>query len=239
MMKYKILLLVFVLASCETETPKTEAYTILYDVTDPLIATPNVREIKDFANATNTDKTLLIRYLEISDVDFNPVSELVRKASKGGLLSNAVNEKQEADRFQNNLIQLLTRKDSIIPSSHSSIFGPIISEVKILASLPEKTNKRIIVYSDLMENSNWLSFYRTRDVLLLQRHPEKLIKSYLQKAEGLENISKLSVHIVFIPKNNAENERYLRLQEVYTTVFDSLKIPISFSANLTKAQDDL
>jgi len=238
-MKYKTILLVALLSACTTKTPQTTIYSILFDVTDPLLAQPNAQEIAAFIDADNTEKNIHIRFAEISAVDFNSVTELMRPSFKSGLLSNAVVEKQKADGFNAELEDLLASKDSILPAQHSSIFQPIVSEIKVLQSLPDEYSKTLVVYSNLVENSHWLSYYRARDLYLLDNHSEQLVKKYLDRAKGLVKNSNIKVHIVYIPNNNFQNSRFLKLKNVYQDVFSELEISISFSANLTKAEHGL
>ncbi len=238
-MKYSILILVMLFGACTAETPQTAVYSVLFDRTDPLLAQPNNSEITTFIDIDDTEKNIRFRYSEISAVDFNPVTQLIRRGSQAGLFSNAVVEKQKADGFDKQLERILTISDSISPASHSSIFQPIVSEISVLQSMPKQYSKTLIVYSDLMENNNWISYFRSEKRLLLERNPKKLVRLYLEKAKGLSKNSNIKVHVVFIPKDNLENARFQKLQELYQHVFNQLGISISFSANLTKAEHSL
>ena len=238
-MKYSILILVMLFGACTSDTPQTAIYSVLFDRTDPLLAQPNTPEITTFIDIDDTEKNIYFRYAQISAVDFNPITQLIRPASQAGLFSNAVLEKQKADGFDKELEQILTISDSIFPASHSSIFQPIVSELKVLQSMPKQHSKTLIIYSDLMENNNWVSYYRPRDYLLLERNPERLVQYYLEKAKGLSKNSNIKVHVVFIPNDNLENARFQKLQALYQNIFNQLGISIFFSANLTKAEHNL
>ncbi len=226
--------------NCNTTIKETQVYSILYDTTDPLRANPNKKELLNFMDIDNANKIIQIRYLEISDVDFNKVTELIRPCEKKGLFSNQILEKQKKELFRNKLDSLLKTDDTLISSSYSSIFKPILAEVQYLEGLPSDYKKHLIIYSDLMENNHWLSFYSTSGMNLMNQNPEKLLNLYIKEIGKLPILTNVKVHIVFIPKDQLENRRFQKLQQLYLKIFkDHLGVPISFSANLTKAQRPL
>jgi hypothetical protein len=241
MNKYYSLLIVIGLLGCKPIETKTEVYSVLYDTTDSLRANPNVEEFVRIMDIDNADKTILCRYAEISDVDFNRVTELIRPSQKTGLFANQVQEKQKRQLFEKELRAAFKSKDSLIPTQYSSVFEPILAELRYLETLPIEYPKRLIIYSDLMENSRYgLSFYRYRDLNLLYSNPEKVVEQFLKSVDTLPKVSNLRIYIVYIPKDNADNMRFKKLQEVYRRIFkDEMGIPISFSANLTNAQNKL
>ncbi|RZN78890.1 MAG: hypothetical protein EVB11_13115 [Winogradskyella sp.] len=241
-MKTKLLFIIIILClgACNSSEPTpSKTVSVLFDITDPLIAHPDASELYKLLDADNTNQNLHIRYGEISEVDFNPVSELIRPASKTGLLSNAVEEKQRMRGFGKDLEALLVRTDSLTPQDNSSIFLPIISEVKVLQSMDSTMDKTLIIYSNLMENNSLVSYYRYNDLWLLEHQPEVLLEKYLLKAKGINPSDSLRILFIYIPENDKANTQYQNLQQLYRMVFDRLGIPISFSANLTKAQKSL
>lgn len=221
---------------CKPDKKRTDVYSVLYDITDPLMANPKEEELLEFVDATDLDKNIVFRFSKISSVDVNVITQLVRPQRKSGLLANAVQEKKRLDQFDDDLSKLIQKQDSITGTSHSSIFLPIVKELQHLASLPKEYEKHLIVYSDLMENSNWMSFYRPGDLQLLKQDSKAIKIRYLKQVPFDISKSKVKLHIIFLPKNYLDNDSYKKLQEVYTNVFNELKIPISFSGNLLKAK---
>lgn len=241
-MKTKFLfasILLCLFACSSPEQRQSKAISVLFDITDPLTARPDADELYNFLDADNSNQNLHIRYGEISQVDFNPVRELIRPASKTGLLSNAVEEKQRMRGFGKELEALLVPTDSITPQDHSSIFMPIISEIKVLQDFDNVSDKTLIIYSNLMENNSWISYYRYDDLLNLEYRPEVLLEKYLQKTDGINPSDILQIHVIYIPEDAKSNRQYQHLQQLYRMVFEKLGISISFSANLTNAQKRL
>jgi len=236
---YYLLLFVSSLTGCTAPESRTEVYSVLHDITDPLLAVPNLDELVRTMSITDTDKTIVVRYAHISDVDYNKVEELMRPQQQRGLLANQVKEKKKQREFEKELSLLFMEQDSLVPTSHSSVFVPIIRELQYLASLPEGYTKNLVIYSDLIENSDLASFYHPRDIRLLYQHPDVLKGRFLDLAGTFPRVSNIKVQLIFIPRDQRENARFRKIQELYQKVFDELDIPIVFSANLTNATNTL
>lgn len=235
----QLLLFAGTLCGCTAPENRTEVYSILYDITDPLLAVPDADELVPAMDIADPDKTLVVRYANLTDVDYNKVRELVRPQRQTGLLANEVSEKKRQRQFKKDVRVLFGERDSLEPAPHSSVFLPIISELRYLASLPRKHTKHVIIYSNLIENSDLISFYRPQGIYLLDHRPEILLERYMEKTQGLPPISNINVQIIFIPRDQAENVRFRNIAGLYQKVFDGLKIPIVFSANPTNVADPL
>ncbi len=235
----QLLIFAGMLCGCTATEKRTEVYSILYDITDPLLAVPDSDELVSAIDIADPDMTLVVRYANLTDVDYNKVRELVRPQRQTGLFANEVSEKKKQRQFKKDIMGLFGESDSFEPASHSSVFLPIISELRYLASLPREHKKYVIIYSNLMENSGLISFYRPQGIYLLDHHPEMLLERYMEKTKGLPPIFNIHVQIIFIPRDQAENARFQNIARLYQNVFDQLNIPIVFSANPTNANKPL
>lgn len=235
----QLLLFAGMLCGCTATGERTEVYSILYDITDPLLAVPDADELVSAMDIADPDKTLVVRYANITDVDYNKVRELVRLQRQTGLFANEVSEKKKQRQFKKDIMALFGERDSLEPASHSSVFLPIVRELQYLASLPREHTKHLFIYSNLMENSDLISFYRPQGIYLLDHRPEMLLERYMEKTKGLPPISNIHVQIIFIPRDQAENTRFRNIAGLYQKVFDGLKIPMVFSANPTNANKPL
>lgn len=211
---------------------------MLYDTTDPLLVMPSAENLWQFMNADNSDTHLTFRYAMLSDVDMNVVQQLQRPAQQSGLFANAVNEKKRHKGFKGTFNALFEQNDSI-GASHSAIFKPILEELNYLAKLPNTDVKHLIIYSNLVENSDWLSYYSGTDLWQLRYALKTIVKRYLAQVPKATNYKGVQLHIVFKPSDFEDNKRFKQLRAVYTEVFSQLNVQINFSANLTKAQEIL
>lgn len=222
------------LVSCTPKETKREVYSVLYDTTDPLLATPDSQSLWEYMDADMTDKDIVFRYASVSDVDISIRHQLKRPAVTSSLFSNAVQEKKRLDSFKKEFQALIETKDSM-GAPYSTIFKPIVFELQYLAGLPKGNHKQLIVYSDLMENSDWLTFYSSRDLWLLEHDTSEIVQRYLTQVPKDTDFRGLSLTIVFIPKNFRENRLFKKLREVYTLVFQELDVSVSFSGNLVRS----
>ncbi len=234
MHRHFIILAVVGLVSCSPQQKKREVYSILYDTTDPLLAMPEAESLWGYMKGDDTDKDLVFRYSRLSDVDMNVVQQLERPAKQSGLFSNAIQEKKRIEAFQKEFNDLITPLGGS-GEPYSAIFKPILAEMEYLASLPPDYEKHLIVYSNLMENSDWLSFYRGSDLWLLKYKPKKVIARYLEQIPKNVNYTDVQIHIIFVPKDYEDNIRFKSLRAVYTKVFHQMGISVSFSGNLSNA----
>jgi len=215
--------------ACENPPVKKELYSILVDTTDEHLSTTNAAELLSVMNLKNEMKSVHLRYSEITDVDFNKVKELSFAAATTGLLGNEVKAKRKRIQFEKGVGQLLAPKDSILEAQYSSIFDPIIRELQFLSKQTSYTKKKLIVYSNLMENSQWVSFYTSKEYYLLM---------YRQKTTKFPTTD-LELQIVYIPHNQKDNMNFKALQKLYLEVFDQIGIPVSFTANVYQAHSKL
>ncbi|MEP0264201.1 hypothetical protein [Dokdonia sp.] len=229
-------LLCVLLFSCKTEETRTDVYSVLRDVTDPLLADVNADEITGAMHLENMDRNVVLRYSEISDVDMHIVEQVVFKKPVTGLLGNEVENTKTVRTFKKDIAEVLTPKDTLVLVSHSAIFVPILQEIQYLNSLPDAGDKILVVYSNLMENDpSWLSFYRSEDVLALYHTPESIVQRYLSKADMTDKLIDVSVHIIYMPSDIKDNRRFNALRSCYMMVFSELGISLSFSGNITQA----
>lgn len=208
----------------------------MYDTTDPFLAFPTASELNDYMKVVNTHKRIIFRYRECSSVDITPSQQFVREAEQRGLFANQVQEKRKARAFKKGLAQLLSNVDTTSVSTHSSIFDPVVNELKKLSNIKNVDRKMLILYSDLMDNTVWVSFYRHADKKLLYGHSPHLVQRFATKLGHIKRDSTISIHVIYQPRDVYDSERYKHLRWLWSEVFTAHNISISFSANLSDAR---
>ena len=96
------------------------------------------------------------RFVDLSDVSLNPVTEITLDASPM-LLSNEMSRDKEIKQVEDSIAKALAQSDTS-GRKHSSIYIPIAKELTVLRD-SEADSKILVVYSDLMENTPQLSLY--------------------------------------------------------------------------------
>ena len=220
--------------ACKDTPQEVELFSIMVDVTDPHIAKPEVSELLSLMDISTNPKQIHLRYASLSDVDYNKVQSLYYKPHGKGLLGNAVKAKRKRVRFERELASLLESEDSVVKADYSAIFEPIIREVYFLSTQKGASNKRLFVFSNLMENSGLANFYKTKDYLLLMQKQKPLVKRFLAVVPDFKTTD-VSLQIVYIPHNQKDNIQFKAVEKLYTELFRSLGIRIAFTANIYKA----
>ena len=200
------------LVACKKPIVKNERYSILVDTTDEHLSTVNAKELLQLFDLKNDAKSIHLRYSTITDVDFNEVSELSFTPEASGLLGNELKAKKKRIQFEREVEQLLTPLDTLVDAKYSSIFDPIIQELQYLGSQKSYDSKVLIVYSNLIENSEWISFYTSKDYYLLRYEQKLLINRFLERVPQFSH-ENLRLQIVYIPHNQKDNTNFKALQK--------------------------
>lgn len=229
-----LLLLLASLLACEKPEVTKELYSILLDTTDKHIAKPDTNELLRLMNAKEGSKQIYLRYSTLTDVDFNQVQELSFIPEATGLLGNEVKAKRKRVVFEREVKKLFQSTDTVVDVKYSAIFDPIINELKYMGT-QSYSKKRLIVYSNLMENSDLTCFYKSKDYSRLLYNQTSLIKRYVARVPKFPT-DNLELQVVYIPHHQKDNRNFKALQRLYTEVFRQLDIPISFTANLYHAE---
>ena len=239
MNRYIVLALISILFGCSSEQTRTEVYSIIYDTTDPLIAIPKANELSTFMELADVSKEIIVRYRECTSIDITPVKQITRKAEQTGLFANQVQEKRQTRAFNNAITQLLGNVDTTSVSTHSSVFVPVLNELKTLSNIKSTNRKTLILYSDLMDNNEWISFYRQTDKKGLYAQSKQLVKLFTDKLANIQVDESIRIIVIYQPRDVHDNIRYKHLRWLWREVFTSRNIHISFSANLNDAYHPL
>ena len=204
---------------------------VLGDITEKYFYKPKPEELlpvfgldKDKWNGAK------FRNSNISDVDFNQVM-LVTLEPANKWLSNEFERDEAINHFnlevEKNIAQ--TNEDTL-GREHTSAYLPIARELNRLSQ--SKSNRKIlIVYSDLMEHENALSFYRQSKLDSLQKYPGVLFENF-EKQITLNDLNGIEVFLVYQPVNITDSERFRMVSGFYKNLLESKGATITIGANL-------
>jgi hypothetical protein len=140
-----------------------QSLSIARDVTDSIIEQPKTEEIFSLFGLTeNPLNGAIFKFQNLSDVSYNQRSQL-KIEPQNKWLSNEMERQGEIKKFKIAIESKLEQSPSdTIEKENTSIYLPIARELNQLSQ--SKSDRRIlVVYSDLMENTPELSFYRKGD----------------------------------------------------------------------------
>ena len=225
-----VLVIVTVNFSCTQKKQFATEITVLYDITDKQSSQPTTNEILSLYDLENKWNGAMFRFTKLTDVSYNQEKE-ANLETKNEWLSNELERDKEIKNFKNEVLEIIgssikeeTRK------SNSSLYIPIANELNKLSQ--NKSDKRVLViYSDLMENTPDLSFYRKRDFELLKINPEQVQKQ-LEKLAVLNSLSGIEVYFIYQPSDTKSDQIFQTISQFYKKLLEDRGAKVTISANL-------
>lgn len=226
-----ILLLITLLVACVSERNTTTELVIARDVTDSIIEQPKTEEIFNLFGLTeNPLNGAIFKFQNLSNVSYNQRSQ-IKIEPQNKWLSNEMERQGEIKKFKIAIESKLAEStiDSI-EKENSSIYLPIARELNELSQ--SKSNRRIlVVYSDLMENTPELSFYRKGDFELVKNQPDALQKRF-EKELLISSLGGIEIYFIYQPKDIKSDQRFQIISEFYKKLLESKGAKVTISANL-------
>ena len=228
-----IILAMIVLAACANKSSRTSTeYSVLRDLTDSTSVMPDEAALlADLGIDTDIWNGVNFNFFNVSDVSYTPHWRI--SLAKGGdrLTSSEYTRKREVIAFKKKLTALLdSARSDTEGRNHSSIYLPMAEELTRLAG-SNAERKVLIVYSDLMENRQRLSFYDTRTFSLLRADPKK-IEQLLFAEAALPDLSGIEIRFVYAPKDAADDANFRLVSDFFRSMFEKQGATVSVSANL-------
>lgn len=233
-MKKYIYIIVFglMISACtQSENSKT-VISVLEDITETdFVARPDVQNmIRQFDFETDLWCSATFRYGRINSLIHNS-RDLISIKQEKALLGNELERRRLVANFNKGVEDILYKlKDSNI-YNHSSIWLPIVEELKVLQK-DSISKSKLYVFSDLQENTRWFSVFKMSDIQLLESQSDALFEIFLSKSQEINPSKLIEVIIVYQPKTIVEDELFQKLKQLYIQLFSSLGISIKFTANL-------
>lgn len=233
-MKKYIYIMVFglIISACTDSENSNSVISVLEDITETdFIARPGAQNmIKQFDFETDLWRSATFRYGRINSLIHNS-RDLVSLAQEKALLGNELERRRLVTNFNKGVEDILNKPKDTSIYNHSSIWLPIIEELRILQK-DSISKSKLYVFSDLQENTRWFSVFRVKDIHLLEYQTDDLVEIFLSKSEGITPSTLIEVIIVYQPKTIAEDELFQKLKQLYLQLFSRLGISIKFTANL-------
>ncbi|HVW95758.1 MAG TPA: hypothetical protein VHA56_07305 [Mucilaginibacter sp.] len=186
---------------------------VIIDATDRLAAYPTADEIIDPLNLKNYPwQGCKISCTYISDLDVNTttVFTLERQNEWSG---NIVTRRAQIRSFTKKLQRCLSAMRPTESRQHSIIYRTIARQCNQLAASTAK-KRYCLVFSDLMENSTTMNFYRPETTNKLHKDPRP-IQRRLEQAVPVTSLRGLDVWLLYSPGSYHANNTYMDVAEFY------------------------
>ncbi len=238
-----ILLLTFLFACQKQEVQNTQVC-VLIDVTDEKFQDPNfskenlppllkLMKLNEENGAYSGGEIKLSLINEISDSRSKSIR--IGTAQTGLMGENPLNRRDEVNRFKNELEQSFT---SILDETNwgtdaSKIYQKVIREL-IKMKKKEADRYYLVIYSDMLENSELFSFYGQNWQQRIEKmavNPDQTIAELSQKGPAMPDLSEFDIYVVV--SRNTENDEKINLSEQFwTSIFEYQGATVTFNSNL-------
>lgn len=239
---YINVLLIFI--SCKNEPAETTQICVLIDVTD--------ERFKDEKFVSeNLPKLLKLMHLDPKTGGFsggeiklsliNEISDSKSKTIKiepgvtGLMGENKLNRKDEVERFCNELENCFTQilSKANWGTDASKIYQKVTRElIKMKNTTAGK--KYVIIYSDMLENSDLFSFYGANwksDILKMTEDPDATLEKLAKKGPALPDLSEFTIYI--ITTRTIENDEKINISEQFwINILENQGATVSFNSGL-------
>lgn len=233
-MKKYILLLILIFVCCGKQSEKSQnVVSVLSDTTEQtfLAKLNDTILVSKLGVNQNIWEAYRFRFGSLNSL-FHNKREAFYLEKENALLGNELQRKHKVKLFKTQISKLLTQSNNK-EDSNSSIWLPLIEEIKALQQLPN-ANSTLYLFSDLQENTSWFSIYNPKDKDQLEKNSSKIVELFLRQLdEQKSNNTQVKVVVVFQPRNQDEDASFTLMKGLYKKLFNHLDIPIEFTSNLT------
>lgn len=241
---FAILVLLTTFFSCNKEEVQNTQICVLIDITDEKFRDENFVD-------DNLPKLLSLMKLGKENSGFsggeiklsliNEVSDSKSKTIKlavaetGMMGENPLNRRDEVNRFSTELKDAFSKilEQANWGTDASKIYQKVTREL-IKMKKGDFNRNYLIVYSDMLENSELFSFYGAnwqQRIEKMASDPEKTLQDLAKNGPKMPDLSEFEIFVVV--SRNPENDEKINLSEQFwTSVFEYSGATVSFNSNL-------
>lgn len=222
--------MIALIVACTSQNPVITEVVLLKDITDTNIAKPDSNEIISLFGLKNTENGGIFRFTNLTDVSYNYTRE-TRIEVKNLWLSNEFEREDEIKKFKKDIGEIISNMNKESEGKrNSSIYLPIARALNDLKN-SQAQRKIIIIYSDLMENTQELSFYRNKDFERIKGNPEAVLSQF-EKMEKLDSLGGIEVRFIFQPKDSRKDQVFRVISGFYKKILKEKGAKVIIGANL-------
>jgi len=222
--------MMIIVSSCTTE--EQTAITVLCDVTDSLMTFPKAKELKPLLNLEqNYWQGVDFKLTYIADIEYE-YKHTVTLPARNLVMSNQLERNQEVNFALQKVDSLLQFRQQ--SRDHSIVFPTVIRELNNLASNGKSTRKIMVVYSDLVENTDKVSMIEiSKEEIDEQKGNElwsKLEKSY--NIRPADDLSEIEVYFVYLAKDLEFSQKFSTISAIYKRQLEQRGVKVKITGNL-------
>ncbi|MFM2226183.1 MAG: hypothetical protein RJA07_2385 [Bacteroidota bacterium] len=240
---FTLIAYIIICISCKKEIKVNtldHVVTVVCDETDSMPLYPS----KTFADEVfhfkeNSLESFKIRLTSISDLRINAAHEI---EILNELKSSALNTYDAVDWRENYLYFL---KDSIQKSialtyqqknkkskKYSEVAFTICNEIRWLAQ-QQSCDKRMYVFSDLLENSSAFSIYTNPQTSQIKAYEKSIHDFFITENLSKKSLQNIQIFFVYVPRNTNEDVLFYKMYSLYKNVLGQHHIKVELKTTNT------
>ncbi|MBS1633859.1 MAG: hypothetical protein JST10_14950 [Bacteroidetes bacterium] len=227
-----VLISICMLESCSKfQAPKVQSaadISVIDDRTDTLLQHPIADPILALYHFENDqEKAANFRLVVITDKVLNPLASTTLDNSEMTEQRNekddVYNREQVINSFYNTVryaIAEFPKQYSSKPLAHSECFATIATELERM-SKSKASQRTLIIFSDLQENTDAFSCYSEDDQKMLTEKPKRITDILCKHRELPKDLSGIVIYFVFQPRDrSSERMFFLIVNQVYKKLLE-------------------
>lgn len=241
---FTILAFALLFGSCKTETPQKTAIAVLIDVTDERFKDenfsaenlPKFMSLMQLNTETGGFSGGQIKMSLINEVSDSKSGTVKIDVGKPGMMGeNPLNRKDEVEKFYSELGNSLS---SLLEKANwgkeaSKIYQKVTRECIKLSRI-DADRKYLIIFSDMLENSNQFSFYHANWKSTIEKmmiDPEATIEQLSQNGPSLPDLSEFEIYII-ATRTLGNDEKINLSEQFWATLFEYQGATVTFASEL-------
>lgn len=236
--------LVLIILSCKEEKPQLTAISVLIDVTDERFKDEQfiADNLPKFLSLMKLDKNTggfsggQIKISLINEVSDSKSETIKIATGKTGMMGeNPLNRKDEVNRFFTELEESVAKVLEVANwgTDASKIYQKVTRECIKLNKI-EADRKYLLIYSDMLENSNLFSFYGKNwknQIGQLMTTPEATLDKLSKKGPTLPDLSEFEIYII-ATRTPGNDDKINLSEQFWTTMFEYQGATVTFGSGL-------
>ena len=229
------ILLAITLSSCTVPAPKLVQVTILADVSDDHhIQHIDEDVICQFYGFQETPWTGACYRLDlISDIPYNSTATEIRLPAGNPVWGNVKQRRDEISQFEHDLRASLHALDSLNQErTRSNVFLSVSRELRRLAA-SSADEKHLLVFSDLLENTNHFSTLDDDQLRMMEAYPDSVLNMLSGSAPLPDDLTGISIQFIWVPEEYEEYEHFAVASNWYKTILEARGAEVGVSGKVT------
>lgn len=224
-----VIIILCLLTACKRQSGSYGS--IIKDVTDKFPTEIMAQDVYNLAHVPEclyNSHTIRLKY--VNNYEYTPTRQLCIDGVPA-CLSNELTRQEELNGFFKGVqkeMNMFYPRDTVL--MRSAILDELIRELNAVASSGAKY-RYVVLYSDCCINTIDFSCYDKRDLYDLMNEPDTVEHRLLRHVTP-QNYSGVQVHIIFQPRNDGENVRFVIMSNFIKRMLEHYNATVTIQANL-------